>query len=189
MIIVSALRDVERLLSERRITRSLSLLAPWQTVIFDTSRLPEARLILAFNDLTTASPGYVAPNESIAGAIIDFGRACGPDDEVLIHCWMGVSRSPAAAFIVACARAQGEERAIADSLRRASRTATPNRLLVSLADDLMRRGGRMVDAIDRIGAGAGGDPAPFLLPLDCPRGDEAVGRDQTHTAAPRTSPA
>ncbi|PPQ36603.1 Predicted protein tyrosine phosphatase [Rhodoblastus acidophilus] len=168
VIIVSALRHIERLVAERTFTRSLSLLAPWQTVIFDDGILPRDRLILAFNDITAPQPGCVVPDEALVGAIVDFGRACRADDHVLAHCWMGVSRSPAAAYIIACARAPGEEKAIADALRRRAPTATPNRLLVSLADELLARGGKMVDAIDAIGRGCefDGDAPPFALPLD-----------------------
>jgi predicted protein tyrosine phosphatase len=168
VIIVSALRHIERLAAERVFARALSLLAPWQTVIFEDHFLPRDRLILAFNDITAPQPGCVAPDESVVGAIVDFGRACGADDHVLVHCWMGVSRSPAAAYIIACARAPGAEKSIAEALRRSSPVATPNRLLVSLADDLLARGGKMVDAIDAIGRGQAfdGDAPPFALPLD-----------------------
>ncbi|MBB4201045.1 hypothetical protein CCR94_04715 [Rhodoblastus sphagnicola] len=168
MIIVSALRHIEILTAERNFTRSLSLLAPWQTVIFDVDPLPRDHLILAFNDITAPETGCVLPDDANVRAIVEFGRSCRIDDYVLVHCWMGVSRSPAAAYIIACTRAPGEEKAIADALRRRSPTATPNRLLVSLADDLLARGGRMVNAIDEIGRGCAfeGDAPPFALPLD-----------------------
>jgi predicted protein tyrosine phosphatase len=168
VIIVSALRHIERLAAERSFSRSLSLLAPWQTVIFEDACLPRDRLILAFNDITAPQQGCIMPDETLVGAILDFGAACRADDSVLVHCWMGVSRSPAAAYIIACARAPGAERAIARALRQASAIATPNRLLVSIADDLLVRGGTMVDAIDAIGRGKDfdGDAPPFALPLD-----------------------
>lgn len=168
MIIVSPLCHVESLAAKHNFSRSLSLLAPWQLVIFDASPLPADHKILAFNDVTAPGPGLVPPDEAMVGAILEFGAGCARDQEVLIHCWMGVSRSPAAAYIIACARAPGKERAIAEALRSASPIATPNRLLVLLADDLLGRGGRMVDAIDAIGRGRefDGDAPAFALPLD-----------------------
>jgi len=88
----------------------------------------------------------------------------------LIHCWAGISRSSAAAFAIACDRNPGFERDIADELRRRSPSATPNRLMVRLADDLLRRDGRMVDAIDGIGRGAEArEGEPYALPLKWPR--------------------
>jgi predicted protein tyrosine phosphatase len=167
VIIVSSLRHIDRLAAEHSFTRSLSLLAPWQKVIFQPDVLPRERVILAFNDVTAPSPDHVAPDADIVAAILAFGRACAPGETSLIHCWMGISRSPAAAYIIACERAPGGERALAQDLRRRSPTATPNRLLVALADDTLARGGRMVEAIDAIGRGAEVDAEapPFALPL------------------------
>ena len=78
-----------------------------------------------------------------------------PADAVLfMHCWMGISRSPAAAFVLACAcRPAASEDDLARTLRLAAPSATPNPLLVSLADAHLGRGGRMSAAIARIGRG------------------------------------
>jgi len=51
---------------------------------------------------------------------------------------------------------------IARRLRRASPTATPNKLIISIADDMLGRGGRMVDAIAAIGMG---EPASEAIPF------------------------
>jgi predicted protein tyrosine phosphatase len=57
-----------------------------------------------------------------------------------------------------------EEAKLARQLRQRSPSATPNRLIVSQADDILGRGGRMVDAIDRIGRGADAyEGQPFVL--------------------------
>lgn len=74
---------------------------------------------------------------------------------MLIHCFAGISRSTAAAYILACHfGAPGQEDSIANTLRRASPAATPNNLMVALADDLLNRDGRMIAAIRSIGRGA-----------------------------------
>jgi predicted protein tyrosine phosphatase len=85
---------------------------------------------------------------------------------MLVHCWAGVSRSTASAFIVACDRnPDADETAIAAALRKAGPGATPNPLIVRLADDVMGRGGRMVDAVQGIGKGVYVYPgAPFEMP-------------------------
>ena len=65
-----------------------------------------------------------------------------------------LSRSTAAAFITVCALNPGRsEDAVAAALRQASPTATPNARLVAIADAMLGRDGRMVDAIARIGRG------------------------------------
>jgi predicted protein tyrosine phosphatase len=57
---------------------------------------------------------------------------------------------------------------IAQALRRASPTATPNIRIVSLADKLLSRHGRMVAAVETIGRGAmtNAEAEPFRLDLE-----------------------
>jgi predicted protein tyrosine phosphatase len=90
---------------------------------------------------------------------------------MLIHCWAGISRSSAAAYVIACDRNPGFERDIADELRRRAPSVTPNRLMVALADNLLDRDGRMTEAISRIGRGADAfEGEPYRLPLSWPIG-------------------
>src|SRR5258708_16325387 len=112
---------------------------------------------LAFHDIVEPLPGLVAPDLSTMQAILDFGREGTRQRAMLIHCWAGISRSSAAAFAIACDHNPGYERAVADELRRRAAFVTPNRLMVELADNVLGRDGRMVDAIDPIGRG----PEPF----------------------------
>ena len=66
----------------------------------------------------------------------------------MVHCYAGISRSTAGAFVTACAlNPQRDEMTIARALRDASPTATPNIRIVSLADRMLGRDGRMVAAI------------------------------------------
>ena len=82
---------------------------------------------------------------------------------MIIHCYAGISRSTASAYSALCLlNPEIPEDVIAQRLRRASGTATPNRLIVSIADDLLGRGGRMVDAVSAIGMGA---PAVEAVPF------------------------
>jgi predicted protein tyrosine phosphatase len=90
------------------------------------------------------------------------------EQPLIIHCFAGISRSTAAAFISACALApERDETEIAWRLRQASRTASPNQRLVSLADEFLGRRGRMKAAIARIGYGETASEArPFQLVID-----------------------
>jgi predicted protein tyrosine phosphatase len=84
----------------------------------------------------------------------------------VVHCYAGVSRSTAAAYVTVCTLNPGRsEASIAQALRRASPTATPNIRIVALADDMLGRNGRMVDAIAAIGPGALAEARPFRLDL------------------------
>lgn len=127
-------------------------------------------LTLSFHDIAEARPGLVAPDAAIMQAILDFARAA-RDNDILIHCLAGISRSSAAAYAIACDHNPGFERQIADELRRRALSVTPNRLMVALADELLGRNGRMTEAIHRIGRGADAcEGEPYRLPLSWPIG-------------------
>jgi hypothetical protein len=71
--------------------------------------------------------------------------------------------------MIACAHSDGVERDIAGELRRRAPFATPNRLMVALADDMLQRSGRMVEAVERIGRGADAfQGLPYELPASFP---------------------
>jgi predicted protein tyrosine phosphatase len=70
--------------------------------------------------------------------------------------------------VAACAlNPARDELAIARELRRLSATATPNMRIVSLADGMLGRDGRMMAAIDSIGRGEMAyEGVPFRLDLE-----------------------
>ena len=85
-----------------------------------------------------------------------------------MHCYAGISRSTAGAYVGVCAlNPHRDEAAVAKELRRASATASPNLRIVELADRLLGRGGRMIRAIEAIGRGIEAYEAhPFRLDLE-----------------------
>jgi len=128
----------------------------------------ERHLKIGVNDITFAGTGnLIAPQERHVQEVIDFARSWDQNAPLLIHCWMGVSRSPAAALIASLAVApDDDEQALALRLRTASPYATPNSRLIEIGDSLLGRGGRLVAAVKAIGRGAEADGnAPFVLPL------------------------
>ena len=90
--------------------------------------------------------------------LIDLARRWDKSEPILIHCWQGVARSMAAAYIVSCAAQENRcEFEIARELRIAAPHADPNLLLISQADQLLGRGDRMVEAILDLCPCAGAD--------------------------------
>ena len=87
---------------------------------------------------------------------------------VVIHCFAGISRSTAAAFSAYCAiRPDLDEEKIAQRIRQRSPEATPNMRIVQMADDILDREGRMVEAVARIGRGVFAyEGTVFALHLD-----------------------
>ncbi|MGI9383101.1 MAG: tyrosine phosphatase family protein [Methyloligellaceae bacterium] len=135
---------------------------------------PDNHLRLAMNDISEPQPGLVTPNQDHVAELIDFAIAWNRTGPMLIHCWAGISRSTAAAFITLCTlNPEHKEDGIAQSLRAASRTATPNQRLVALADEILGRGGRMNAAVAAIGRGDFASEGavfkmPALLAESCP---------------------
>ena len=116
-----------------------------------------AKLSVNVNKIATLrnSRGGGTPDlMGFVGHIIAFGAEWREAEPLLVHCWMGISRSTAAALIIACAANPARDEAeIAQALRAASPTATPNRLIVSLADEQLGRQGRLIAAAASIGQG------------------------------------
>ncbi len=127
----------------------------------------EKHLVVTLSDIVVEEPGHTLPNESHVERLLDFVRTWDQLEPLLIHCWAGVSRSTAAAFIAACAlRPDRDEADIARSVRMNSPTATPNSRLVAIADAKLGRNGRMAAAIVNIGRGRNCfEGAPFALEL------------------------
>ena len=120
------------------------------------------------SDIVEATPDQVLPGTTHLDELLRFVHVWDRAEPMVIHCYAGVSRSTAAAYIAACALApKRDEFAIARSLRLASPTASPNALLVALADDALGRRGRMREAIAEIGRGEECfEGQPFALELN-----------------------
>ncbi|MEN3930257.1 tyrosine protein phosphatase [Microvirga sp. W0021] len=138
-----------------RPTNILSLVTDKRSLSeINTSSISEHRVI-EFADITAPKEGYVLAQVNHIQSILDFTRSWDQTSPLIIHCFAGVSRSPAAAFIATCDLMPAySESQLAQELRQQSPCATPNIHLVQLADDILNRNGRMVDAIRSIGRGA-----------------------------------
>lgn len=116
---------------------------------------PARHLNLGVNDISQARQGLVAPGEDHVERIITFAREWDQDAPLVIHCWMGISRSPASALITALALAPDQDdMELAHRLRQASPYATPNLRLIEIGDTMLGRGGRLKRAVGQIGRGA-----------------------------------
>lgn len=128
---------------------------------------PENHLVLAVDDISTPMEGYSAPGEEHVARLIDFAGAWDRSTPMVVHCFAGISRSTAGAFVAACAiNPDRDEREIAQAIRNASSTAQPNARIVSIADRLLKRDGRMVRAVETLGpAEFASEGIPFRLDL------------------------
>lgn len=164
-ILVCPLSQAPALARERRPSHAVSLLDPGSAF----PALLDNHLRIEMHDIDDIQDGFHAPAETHLQDIVAFVTPWGRDEPILVHCWAGISRSTATAFITACLHNPDvEEIHIAKKLREVSHTATPNRRLIALADAALNREGRMIAAIESIGRGPPwyeiGEATPFVLP-------------------------
>lgn len=167
-IFVCPLSRVPYMARKHKPSRVISLLDPG-TAFPKLKGYGEARhLQLSLHDIEAEAEGLHAVSDDRMRTLLDFVGGWERSAPILIHCYAGISRSTATAFITACAlNPDADEEEIARALRTASPTASPNRRFVALADSELGRAGRMVRAIDSIGRGGNwydiGEAIPFSL--------------------------
>ena len=167
---VSPLSQVERTLARSGAASVISVLALRHHVPDFSTIAPNRRLHLPVSDIVVATEAYLLAETGHIDDLLGFVRAWDRQSGLLIHCYAGVSRSTAAAFIALCALDPATSEAVhASRLREASPTATPNPRLVALADTVLGREGRMTAATRAIGRGADCcEGMPFALDVPPP---------------------
>jgi predicted protein tyrosine phosphatase len=133
----------------------LTVMANVDQVLRPESVLEANHLKVQVDDITEPVDGFVAPSEAHIEKVLNFVRGWDRSAPMVVHCYAGISRSTASAFTAACAlNPHRDEIAIARQIRAASPIAAPNRLIVSLADKVLGRDGRMLRALDEMGPGS-----------------------------------
>ncbi|MBL8588319.1 MAG: tyrosine phosphatase family protein [Methylobacteriaceae bacterium] len=151
---VCSLARLHDTVAETGARRVLTIINVNTPVTRPASIAPDDHLYLGVSDIVTPLDGHILPGEPHVRAILDFAQGWDRAAPLVVHCFAGVSRSTASAFIAACAlRPDIAEDDFAGQIRARSPTATPNARLVAVADAAMARGGRMIAAIERIGRG------------------------------------
>jgi predicted protein tyrosine phosphatase len=167
MIHVCSLARLHATVVETRARRIVTLLRLIDRVQRPAHILEKDHLVLAVDDIVSPQDGYTIPVEEHVQRLVAFVQGWDRSAPMVVHCFAGISRSTAAAFVAACAvNPQRDEAEIARAIRLASPTAQPNARIVSLADRVLRRDGRMIRAVESIGPGASATEGhPFRLDL------------------------
>jgi predicted protein tyrosine phosphatase len=143
---------------ERRVTDVLSLLDPGapEPTAFDAYN-KHHRVTLRFHDILEPQLGMIAPEPKDVETILKFGSELEEQEtysgerHLLIHCHMGISRSTAAmAMLLAQGHPDEDEDAIAERLTAIRPKAWPNTRMMSFADEMLSRGGRLTQAARRM---------------------------------------
>ena len=148
---VSSLQLVHDQFATHSPERVVSLLGPGTEFPVIKGLEPALHHKVELDDIRKPIDGYVTPEDQHVAELIEFLRDWNPQKNLLVHCWAGISRSSATAMIAACLHnPDSDENTIAAAIADASPTAYPNTLIISIADSLMKRGGRMSDAAQKI---------------------------------------
>lgn len=166
-IIVCPLSQVPNSVEIHRASHMVTLIKDGTRVDRPQSIAADSHLMLTFDDITEPMDGMVAPAEEHVRELLTFVGGWDQKSPIVVHCFAGISRSTAAAFITLCAlRPTSDESRLARRLRTASPSATPNIRLIGFADRLLGRDGRMIAAIESIGRGETAyEGSPFVLHL------------------------
>lgn len=166
-IIVTPLSALPAVIRQHRPSHVVTLLSPDHMIPTPDGFDSERHLKLGMNDIAEDWMGEAPPAAAHVGSLIDFGRGWDARAPMIVHCWAGVSRSMASAYTLLCDRAgPGSEKEIAQFMRARAPHAHPNRLIVRIADNMLKRDGRMVAAVDAMGEGTmvvEGPQVEFLL--------------------------
>ncbi len=168
MIHVCSLAKLEDTVARSGAQRVLSLLAAGTEVRRPASISRENHLHLVMHDIAAAQDGMTMPGEEHVRNLLGFASKWDRAKPMVVHCYAGISRSTASAYIIAAALApKRDEAELAQTLRKLSPSATPNPRLIAVADALLGRDGRMISAIEAIGRGADAfEGTPFVLTID-----------------------
>ncbi len=167
MIHVCPLNAVEKIIARYKPSHVLSLLTPEMMIETPQGIAAANHLRLSLNDIARPEEGLAEPETEHVQKLIDFLQNWPQDAPLLIHCWAGISRSTAAAFIAMCLfNPKDREIALAKILRFHAPEASPNPLIVAHGDAILGRKGRMRKAIANIGRGQTAfEGSHFILPV------------------------
>ncbi|PZN48788.1 MAG: protein tyrosine phosphatase [Proteobacteria bacterium] len=165
---VCPLSKLEQVVASTNAGHLLSLLAAGTEMVRPPSIPPRNHLHLVMHDIAQVQEGMTLPGEEHVRSLLDFACRWDRARPLVVHCYAGISRSTASAYIIAAALAPWrDEMELAQTLRRLSPSATPNPRLVAVADTLLERNGRMTEAIRAIGRGADAfEGTPFELRIE-----------------------
>ena len=154
LLYVTPLDHLPETLTRSRAAHLVSLGAPGQG-LERPDAVDSGFLSLEFNDIATEREGLLAPQPHHIEQLISAVRQWADAPSIVFQCWMGISRSTAAALIAGLVLRPNADPAIfARDLRKAAPSATPNPRMIRLADDMLALHGGFIQAVEAIGRGA-----------------------------------
>src|ERR1700674_2723292 len=119
MIHVCSLARLHETVEETGALHVVTLLKQTDRVERPSSVAEANHLILGMDDIAVPMDGYIIPGEEHVTRLIEFVRGWERAKPMVVHCFAGISRSTAGAYVAACAlNPRRDEWAIARAPRR-----------------------------------------------------------------------
>lgn len=151
-IIICSLASLPEVVAQRRPSHLITLLGPDWMIDELGDVEPGRHLRITVDDIHEPMPGLVAPETADVERALAFAQAWDRQAPMVVHCFAGVSRSSATALAIACAHnPETPELEIALRLRQLAPHAFPNRRITAIADRLLDRCGRLIEAVEAMG--------------------------------------
>ncbi len=136
-ITISNYEDVPRIQQQRKLTKILTLIEPFCHVPYHDGFPPDLLAQTYIHRIGVSDHeqpiGPYSPNQHTIEQILYFSSLVTEEDDILVHCWAGKSRSTAAALVILYDKLRDHEKA-RETLLRIRPQAAPNRLICRLAD-------------------------------------------------------
>ena len=166
VLVVTPLRLLPQVLAERAPSHLITLLSPAELIDTPAGFDPRRHLRLGVLDIEFSEPGFVVPDARMVEQVLAFAQdwdARAADGRALLGRNQPLDRQRFRHRLRS--QSAGRTKAgIALAMRRASSSAFPNRRIVALADDILDRRGRMLEAVEAMGGnGFATEGVPFDL--------------------------
>ena len=137
MIYVTSYWQLETDFSHLKPDWVISILGPADQLSWPELGSLDRRLRIECDDIQYPSSGFLVPAIEHVEALIAFLRAWNGQDDLMIHCKAGTSRSPAAALIALSMLNPGREKDAALLLRQEAPQARPSEVFLRYADKIL----------------------------------------------------
>lgn len=147
MIALTRAWDAERVAEEIDASHRVIICDPARDFLHPGIRKDGDHLHLAFHDAVEPAPEIVLAAEEQIAALIAFAHAWGGNRPLVVNCYGGRSRSPAALIIMMSALFPDRLHQIVERVATKAPHAVPNRHVITLGDWLLGCDGRLIEAI------------------------------------------
>jgi len=128
----------------------ISLLSPYSMISTPSMIRKENHLKLEMDDIEFPVESMRHPHQEHVRALLEFGEKFDSLSEVVVHCYMGKSRSSAALIVLLSQYNPGREKEVIDMAYREAPHIRPNGLIIKLGDSELGCDGSLIRAINEM---------------------------------------